>query len=78
MLSLFSLTSVDLTDDAGLCGAFCVWLSHEKKMWLNGRLISATWDVNELSEKRDQIESEDLLKVGFRVGDASAASLRQP
>lgn len=43
-------------------------------MWLNGRLISATWDIKELLEKRGQIESEDLLKIGFRVGDASAAS----
>ncbi|KAF3035917.1 hypothetical protein E8E12_003800 [Didymella heteroderae] len=67
-----------LTDDASLCGAFCVWLSREKKMWLNGRLISATWDVGELLEKRPHIESEDLLKIGFRVGDVSAASLSQP
>ncbi|KZM19525.1 uncharacterized protein EKO05_0003047 [Ascochyta rabiei] len=66
-----------LTDDAGLCGAFCVWLSREKKMWLNGRLISATWDIDELLEKKLQIEEEDLLKVGFRVGDASAAASGQ-
>lgn len=46
-------------------------------MWLNGRLISATWDVDELLEKRGQIENEDLLKFGFRVGDASAAPLSQ-
>ncbi|KAF9695062.1 hypothetical protein EKO04_007065 [Ascochyta lentis] len=62
-----------LTDDAGLCGAFCVWLSREKRMWLNGRLISATWDTDELLEKKGQIEQEDLLKVGFRVGSAAAA-----
>ncbi|KAF1933566.1 NAD(P)-binding protein [Didymella exigua CBS 183.55] len=62
-----------LTDDPGLCGAFCVWLSHEKRMWLNGRLISATWDVDELSEKRSLIENEDLLKIGFRIVHSLAA-----
>jgi hypothetical protein len=44
-------------------------------MWLNGRLISATWDVDELLEKRDQIEKQDLLKFGYRVGNASAAGV---
>ncbi|KAF2738605.1 NAD(P)-binding protein [Polyplosphaeria fusca] len=60
-----------LTDDAGLCGAFLVWLCQEKRMWLNGRLIGATWDPDELLEKKDAIVDEDLLKWGFRVGGAS-------
>ena len=42
-------------------------------MWLNGRLVSATWDVDELMEKKNKIEEQDLLKFGYRVGDASAA-----
>jgi NAD(P)-dependent dehydrogenase (short-subunit alcohol dehydrogenase family) len=63
-----------LIDDPGLCGAFCVWLSQEKRMWLNGRLISATWDVNELLEKEKDIEEQDLLKWGFRIGDTASAS----
>lgn len=71
------LTRIDLTDDVDLCGAFCVWLSHEKKMWLNGRLISATWDADELSEKRSMIVTEDLLKIGYRIGDASNAQPSQ-
>ncbi|OSS45388.1 hypothetical protein B5807_10229 [Epicoccum nigrum] len=58
-----------LTDDVGLCGAFCVWLSKEKRMWLNGRLVSATWDVDELMEKKENIVAEDLLKISFRLGD---------
>jgi hypothetical protein len=63
------LTIKDLTDDVGLCGAFCVWLSKEKRMWLNGRLVSATWDVDELMEKKENIVAEDLLKISFRLGD---------
>jgi hypothetical protein len=37
-------------------------------MWLNGRLVSAKWDVSELEEKQGKIEEQDLLKFGFRVG----------
>jgi phage terminase large subunit-like protein len=73
-LNATCLTLIDLTDDVSLCGAFCVWLSREKRMWLNGRLIAATWDIDELHEKRDQIEKQDLLKFGYRVGDAPAAN----
>ncbi|KAL6706665.1 hypothetical protein ACN47E_005207 [Coniothyrium glycines] len=62
-----------LTDDVGLCGAFCVWLSQQKRLWLNGRLISATWDIDELLEKEKTIEDDDLLKFGYRTGDVSAA-----
>jgi hypothetical protein len=42
-------------------------------MWLNGRLLSATWDIDELLEKRDKVEGQDLLKFGYRIGNASAA-----
>ncbi|KAH7087530.1 hypothetical protein FB567DRAFT_347296 [Paraphoma chrysanthemicola] len=59
-----------LTDDVGLCGAFCVWLSQEKRMWLGGRLLSAKWDVDELLQKQSSIEKQDLLKFGFRTGTA--------
>ena len=45
-------------------------------MWLNGRLLGATWDVDELLEKKARIEEQDLLKFGYRVGDASAVGKR--
>jgi hypothetical protein len=61
----------DLTDDAGLCGAFLVWFCREKRMWSNGRLISATWDTTELEARKEDIEGQDLLKWGFRVGEVS-------
>jgi hypothetical protein len=44
-----------------------VWLSIEKRMWLNGRLLSAKWDVDELLGKKTSIEEQDLLKLGYRV-----------
>ncbi|OCL07296.1 NAD(P)-binding protein [Glonium stellatum] len=55
-----------LVDDPMLCGSFCVWLTKERRMWLNGRLLSATWDVDELMEKEKDIETRDLLKWGYR------------
>lgn len=59
-----------LTDDVGLCGAFCLWLTsdRERKIWLNGRLVSATWDVEELESRREEVEGQDLLKFGLRLG----------
>jgi len=73
MSSMKDTDFLDLTDDIGLGGAFCVWLSTEKRMWLNGRLLGATWDIDELLGKKTQIEGQDLLKFGYRVGGVSAA-----
>ncbi|KAF2854331.1 NAD(P)-binding protein [Plenodomus tracheiphilus IPT5] len=56
-----------LKDDVGLCGAFCVWLTREKRMGFNGRLVSAKWDVRELEERMETIVEGDLLKFGLRV-----------
>ena len=54
-----------LGDDEGLAGAFCVWLTKEKRPWLSGRYVSANWDVGELEAKKDEIVERDLLK--FRM-----------
>jgi hypothetical protein len=42
-------------------------------MWLNGRLLSAKWDVHELLEKKTSIEERDLLKFGYRVSSSTDA-----
>ncbi|OJJ51217.1 hypothetical protein ASPZODRAFT_12056 [Penicilliopsis zonata CBS 506.65] len=53
-----------LTDDAELCGAFCVWVTRDPRRlnWLNGRLVSAKWDPDELLAKKEDIIQGDLLK----------------
>jgi NAD(P)-dependent dehydrogenase (short-subunit alcohol dehydrogenase family) len=61
-----------LVDSVDLCGAFCVWLTREKRAWLSGRLVSAKWDVDELLAKKTEVEEQDLLKFGFRVRDVAA------
>ena len=52
-------------DGVELCGAFCVWLTKDarEKSWLSGRWVSATWDTEELTTKRDGILEKDLLKA---------------
>ncbi|KAL9526806.1 Short chain dehydrogenase [Sphaerulina musiva] len=53
--------SSELTDDETLCGGFLTWLTSEKRPWLSGRYLSATWDVNELELKKDEIVNENKL-----------------
>lgn len=55
------------TDDVALCGAFLVWLVKEKRDWLNGRYVSANWDVDELESKKEAIVGEDKLKMRMVV-----------
>ncbi|CAI6337938.1 unnamed protein product [Periconia digitata] len=54
-------------DDAGLCGAFILWLLKERKEWLSGRYLSANWDVEELAGKKDEIVAGDKLKMRMVV-----------
>ena len=56
-----------LADDEGLAGAFCVWLSKEKREWLSGRFVSCNWDVEELEDMREKIVKGDLLKYRMVV-----------
>ncbi|KAF2435445.1 NAD(P)-binding protein [Tothia fuscella] len=58
-----------LINDVELCGAFCVWLTKEpgKMSWLNGRLISANWNPEELLQKEQEIEEDDLLKFEVKI-----------
>ncbi|KAK8085802.1 hypothetical protein PG997_007073 [Apiospora hydei] len=55
---------VDLVDDPELCGAFCAWLTRDARSmrWLNGRLVSATWDPEELLSRKEEIVKGDILK----------------
>ena len=54
-------------DDASLCGAFLIWLVKERRDWLNGRYVSANWDVGELEALKDEIAEGDKLKMRMVV-----------
>lgn len=54
-----------LTDDVALSGQWMAWFARERREWLQARFVSATWDVEELEAKKDEIEQGDKLK--FRL-----------
>lgn len=58
-----------LIDSPELCGAFCVWLTKDKTKysWLSGRFVAATWDVEELEGRKEEIIEKDLLKLRLAV-----------
>lgn len=56
-----------LTDDVALCGGVCVWLTKEKRDWLSGRYVAATWDMDTLESMKDKIVQGDLLKFRMTV-----------
>jgi NAD(P)-dependent dehydrogenase (short-subunit alcohol dehydrogenase family) len=57
--------SAESSDDEGLAGAMCVWLSKERRAWLSGRYVSCNWDVGELEGRKEEIVRGDMLK--FRM-----------
>ncbi len=50
-----------LTDSPELAAGFIVWLASGKADWATGRYLSATWDVQELTVRKDEILKNDLL-----------------
>ena len=56
-----------MDDDVGLCGAFLIWLTREKKGWLSGRYVSVNWDVDELEGMKEEIVKGDKLKMRMVV-----------
>lgn len=51
------------TETADLSADSLVYLTKERREWLNGRYINCTWDLPELTEKKQEIVDGDLLKV---------------
>ena len=45
-----------------------VWLTAERREWLAGRYVSATWNMKELLDKREKLVEEDHLKMRLMVG----------
>jgi hypothetical protein len=56
-----------LNDDVGLCGGFLTWLTRERRDWLSGRYLSATWDVDELVGMKEEIVKEDKLVMKMSI-----------
>ena len=53
----------NLTDTPELSADTIVWLTQERKDWLAGRYLSASWDMPEVMARKDEIFQGDKLKV---------------
>ncbi|KAL4942564.1 hypothetical protein BDV06DRAFT_222085 [Aspergillus oleicola] len=51
-------------DSVDLPANFAVWLASKEASFLNGRLVWANWDVDELKARADEIQSGLLLTAG--------------
>ncbi|KAK7974531.1 hypothetical protein PG989_016379 [Apiospora arundinis] len=60
-------TLAGLTDAPELAAETVAWLTSERRAWLAGRYVSATWDMEELVRRRDEIVEGDKLKVRLVV-----------
>ncbi|MEO1703233.1 MAG: SDR family oxidoreductase [Pseudomonadota bacterium] len=56
-----------LDDEPSLAAGFAVWLCSGQADWAKGRYLSATWDVNELTARKDEILDNDLLVNRLRA-----------
>ena len=56
-----------LDDDPELAACFKVWLCTGRADWAKGRYLSATWDVEELTQHKDEILENDLLVNRLRA-----------
>ncbi|KAJ5194339.1 Glucose/ribitol dehydrogenase [Penicillium cf. griseofulvum] len=52
-------------DKAELPADTIVWLGKERREWLNARMVSGNWNMEELEKKKDEIVEKDLFK--FRI-----------
>ncbi|KAK9367590.1 hypothetical protein V1509DRAFT_626419 [Lipomyces kononenkoae] len=48
-----------------LVGGLAVWLSHPHALFLNGRVVANTWDVDELMARKEEILSGKKLTIGL-------------
>ncbi|CAD6590432.1 MAG: hypothetical protein ASARMPRED_004812 [Alectoria sarmentosa] len=57
--------------DVTLPGQFALWLASKEADFLAGRFVYASWDVDELQARAEEIKNSDLLKIGL-VGEPAA------
>ena len=57
----------NLVDEPDLAAGFAVWLCSGKADWAKGRYLSSNWDIDELTQLKDQIVQDDLLVNRLRT-----------
>lgn len=53
----------NLLDTPELAANMVVWLTRDRKEWLAGRVVVASWDIEELDAKKEEVVKGDKLKV---------------
>ncbi|KAB5580996.1 short chain dehydrogenase reductase [Coniochaeta sp. 2T2.1] len=53
-------------DDVSLPADFLVWVGSEEAEWLGGRYVFASWDMEELVARKEEIEEGRELTVGLK------------
>ena len=53
-------------DTFELIGGTAVWLATDAASFLNGRFVSANWDVEDLMQRKDEILAGNDLKVVYQ------------
>jgi NAD(P)-dependent dehydrogenase (short-subunit alcohol dehydrogenase family) len=53
----------NLVDAPELAADTIVWLTRQKQAWLNGRYISANWNMEEIISRKEEIVEGNKLKV---------------
>jgi NAD(P)-dependent dehydrogenase (short-subunit alcohol dehydrogenase family) len=57
--------SEEIFDHVSLPASFNVWVASPEARFLRGKYIWANWDVDELKEKKKEIEGTPLLSLGL-------------
>lgn len=57
-----------LTDTPELAADTIVWLTGERREWINGVYVDCNWDVKELEGRKEEIVKKGLLKVRLIEG----------
>ncbi|KAK4101131.1 NAD(P)-binding protein [Parathielavia hyrcaniae] len=52
-------------DSPALIGGVAVWLSTDKAKFLTGRVMVSNWSVDDLVERKEEIEADNLLRIDF-------------
>ncbi|KAJ4308666.1 hypothetical protein N0V94_009257 [Neodidymelliopsis sp. IMI 364377] len=66
-LDMFKKFALDTPELVGGVGAWLAGWEGPDRSFLNGRFVSANWDVENLVERKDEIVEKDLLKMALNA-----------
>jgi hypothetical protein len=61
---------------AELAADFLVWLTQPKNNFLNGKMVWANWDVEELEARAEEIQSSAMMSIGVEGWPFSPAAAK--